>query len=32
MKRWIPFLATLLLAACTGKTTFVDELPAIYPD
>lgn len=32
MKRWIPILATLLLAACTGKTTFVDELPAIYPD
>ncbi|MBR3450764.1 MAG: PD40 domain-containing protein [Bacteroidales bacterium] len=22
----------LLMAACTGKTTFVDELPAIYPD
>ena len=32
MRRWIPFLATLLLAACTGKTTFVEELPAIYPD
>ena len=32
MKRWIPFLATLLLAACSGKTTFVEELPAIYPD
>ncbi|MBR6868668.1 MAG: PD40 domain-containing protein [Bacteroidales bacterium] len=32
MKRWIPFLATLLLAACSGNTTFVEELPAIYPD
>ena len=32
MRRWIPFLATLLLAACTGKTTLVEELPDIYPD
>ena len=32
MKRWIPILVMLLMAACTGKTTFVDELPAIYPD
>ena len=32
MKRWILILVMLLMAACTGKTTFVDELPAIYPD
>jgi hypothetical protein len=33
MKRWIPLLAAVLLAAaCTGNTTFVEELPDIYPD
>ena len=33
MKKCLYLLATLLLtAACTGTTTFVDELPDIYPD
>ncbi len=33
MKRWLPLLlAAILLAACTGKTTLVDDLPDIYPD
>ena len=33
MKKYLYLLATLLLtAACTGTTTFVDELPVIYPD
>ena len=32
MKRWLPLLAAVLLAACTGKTTMVEELPDIYPD
>ena len=27
MKRWLPLLAAVLLAACTGKTTMVEELP-----
>ena len=33
MKKCLYFLSTLLLAAaCTGTTTYVDELPDIYPD
>lgn len=33
MKKYLYLLATLLLAAaCTGTTTYVDELPDIYPD
>lgn len=32
MKRWLPLLAAVLLTACTGKTTMVEELPDIYPD
>jgi hypothetical protein len=33
MKRWLPFLAALLLAAaCTGSTQYSDALPDIYPD
>ena len=32
MKRLIPLLAALLLAACSGSTTLVEELPDIYPD
>jgi len=33
MKRWLPLLATLLLAAaCTGSTQYSDALPVIYPD
>ena len=33
MKRWLPILAACLLAAsCIGNTTYVDELPEIYPD
>ena len=33
MKRWRPLLlAAVLLAACSGKTTLMDELPDIYPD
>ena len=33
MKRMIPLLlATLLLAACSGSTSYVEELPDIYPD
>ena len=33
MKKCLYLLATILLAAsCAGSTTFVDELPDIYPD
>ena len=33
MKKWFLMLTVLLLAACTaGNTTFVEELPDIYPD
>ena len=33
MKRWLPLLATVLLAvACVGNTTFSEDLPDIYPD
>ena len=33
MKRWLPILATLLLAgACSGSTQYDDALPDIYPD
>lgn len=33
MKRWLPLLATLLLAAaCTGSTQYNEALPDIYPD
>ena len=32
MKRWIPLFTALLLAACSGSTSFVEELPNIYPD
>ena len=33
MKRWLFLLVALgFLAACSGRTTFVDELPDIYPD
>ena len=33
MKRWLPLLATLLLAAaCTGSTQYNEALPNIYPD
>ena len=33
MKRWLPILATLLLAgACSGSTQYNDALPDIYPD
>ncbi len=33
MRRWLPALAgLLLLAACKGKTTYVETLPEIYPD
>ena len=33
MKRWLPLLmAVLLAAACSGSTSYVDTLPDIYPD
>lgn len=32
MRRWLPLLFAVMIAACSGKTTFVDELPEIYPD
>lgn len=32
MKRLIPLVAVLLLAACSGKTVYSDVLPDIYPD
>jgi len=33
MKKWIPLLATLILAsACAGHTSYSEELPDIYPD
>ena len=32
MKRLIPFIAVLLLAACARNTVYSDDLPAIYPD
>ena len=32
MRRWLPLLFAVMIAACSGKTTFVDELPDIYPD
>lgn len=32
MKRLIPFIAILLMAACARNTVYSDDLPAIYPD
>jgi len=32
MKKLFPLIAAVLLAACSGSTTFVEELPDIYPD
>ena len=32
MKRLIPIIAVLLLAACARNTVYSDDLPAIYPD
>ena len=32
MKRLIPFIAVLLLAACARNTVYSEDLPAIYPD
>ena len=31
-RRFILLATACLLAACTGKTTFVETLPDIYPD